>query len=319
MRRLLWLLLACGLSVAAYGLAFTFVAKKHFTLGLIRQLAEKRQAYISATPSPRVYILAGSAGLFSFRCEVMEPVLGRPCVNLSIGRGFGLKYDLARARRILRSGDVLVMPLEYETYSDMKASFAGGSSQGYLVQYDRAAWMALPPRERLEALFSFDVQALVAGSLEQVLRLAAFQRPFSIASFTPQGDYKDATLARVETYRERMATVSQPRPDPALLQGPTYAEERMQEFLGWARAEGVLVVGSLPTTFDDVPIDAALVDRIAHIYVDAGHAFATLPNLNQYERGCFYDSPYHLHEGCQVVHSRRFAVRLRRLLLPNAG
>jgi hypothetical protein len=38
-----------------------------------------------------------------------------------------------------------------------------------------------------------------------------------------------------------------------------------------------------------------------------------LPGLSQYELTCFFDSVSHLHEGCQIEHSRRVGAALAAL------
>jgi len=73
----------------------------------------------------------------------------------------------------------------------------------------------------------------------------------------------------------------------------------------------VRVVGGLPTGFDDVPMPDATMDAIRAVYVDNGGEFLVLPNLSRYPRVAFFDTPEHLNETWQVVHSRLLAEQLR--------
>ena len=74
------------------------------------------------------------------------------------------------------------------------------------------------------------------------------------------------------------------------------------------------VLATMPTMFDDRLAEDALVAQLRSYYEDEGHVFFVLPNLNQYPRSCFYDTPFHLHEPCQIRHSKSLATALRAML-----
>ena len=63
------------------------------------------------------------------------------------------------------------------------------------------------------------------------------------------------------------------------------------------------VVGGLPTVPDSVAIVPADIDRLRRLYEDAGQRFLVLPNHSRYPLSCFFDTLYHLNEGCQRMHS----------------
>ena len=52
------------------------------------------------------------------------------------------------------------------------------------------------------------------------------------------------------------------------------------------------------------------VAAIRAIYEANGGTFAMLPNLSRYPRADFYDSPDHLNEEAQIIHSRAIAALL---------
>ena len=73
---------------------------------------------------------------------------------------------------------------------------------------------------------------------------------------------------------------------------------------------GVTVVGGLPTVPDSVNVDASDIARLRRLYEDAGQHFIVLPNRSRYPLGCFFDTLYHLNEGCQQAHSALVASAL---------
>ena len=70
-------------------------------------------------------------------------------------------------------------------------------------------------------------------------------------------------------------------------------------------ARGVRVIGGLPTTPDGVRINGPLIAQLRGFFQQHGQDFLVLPNRSQYPLDCFFDSLYHLNEGCQAEHSRR--------------
>jgi hypothetical protein len=307
---------ACLASVVLYIAAFAFVLHKPLTLGLIQALGQQRLAYAAAHPGPKVVIIAGSNGMYSFRCQAMEPILGRPCVNLALGAHAGLDYDFERVRAVARRGDVVVMPYEFEIYSDTPAIVHGGVGSAMAIQADRSLLRTMPAREIAEALFSFDFRFFVDAVMENVFTLLGIHGNFTLAAFTPQGDFADATPENARVYADSVAKLAMAEPTPAALSSNSAARPVFEAFMDWARRTGIQVVGSLPTTFNDRPHDPALVRRIAQFYRDGGGRFVVLANQHQYPHDCFFDSNYHLAEICQIPHSRAFAEALVATGLP---
>jgi hypothetical protein len=53
-----------------------------------------------------------------------------------------------------------------------------------------------------------------------------------------------------------------------------------------------------------VQINEPLVAQLRGFFQQHGQDFLVLPNRSQYPLDCFFDSLYHLNEGCQVEHSK---------------
>jgi len=298
---------ACIASTILYLVAFAFLLHKPLTIGTIVQLDEERKAYVEAHPGPKAIVIAGSNGLYSFRCQTMEAVLDRPCVNLSLGAQAGLDFDLMRVRQIAKRNDIVVMPYEFEIYVKPASLIYGGIGDQVLIQHDRALLGELSPGRIRKAAFSFDFRFLVEAVIENLFVGLGIHGDFTTSAFSPQGDYIDNTAANAERFKEIVAADDMAMPKPDILTAPSAAQDVMRAFFAWSLAHGVIVVGSLPTTFDDHPQAPELVDRIERLYKANGAHYLVLPNLHQYPRSCFFDSHYHLAQPCQQEHSAAFA------------
>jgi hypothetical protein len=92
-----------------------------------------------------------------------------------------------------------------------------------------------------------------------------------------------------------------------------YGAVQVRDFLVWAHAHGIRVVGGLPTGFADSPIGDDSVAAIRSVYQDGDGGFVELPGRSRYPRSAFFDTPDHLNEAAQIRHSVAVAHALARL------
>lgn len=114
--------------------------------------------------SKRIVILAGSNAMFSISAERIEQETGIPTINLSSHAGLGGEYLLNRAEPLLRTGDIVLLPLEYNLYilAGMTADFKREDVlPRFLISYDREVLHQIPFRYLLHfaAVNAFSTQS----------------------------------------------------------------------------------------------------------------------------------------------------------------
>jgi hypothetical protein len=301
MRRIL---LACGASVLLYIVLFAFVLDRPLSLGALRARIEAGLARGAATEGPKLVILAGSNGPYSHRCETIEPMTGRPCVNAGIAVGIGLDYLFARWKPLLHPGDIVYMPLEEAQYARSRATAELGPDAAILLRHDRATLWTMPLHRRIAALFASDLRGGIMSVIETALVGEGFHDPRAAVtgSFNARGDHVGHTQRLGSSGQAALAAARPFHPSAAEIRDG-YGTSLVRDFLGWAKRRGILVVGGLPTGFADSPIDEDSVAAIRSIYRDGGAAFLELPGRSRYPRSAFFDTPDHLNEAAQIRHS----------------
>jgi hypothetical protein len=309
MKKLTALTLAILLSLGLYVAVFS-VVKRPLTVGGVDAAFVSKSEYAHSLPHPKLAIWAGSNGRYSHRCEAFTEVLRAPCVNLSIAVGIGIDFQLLNFEKLLQSGDVLYVPLEYSQYRIERAEMESGA-ENITIAHQSAAWLdTLGIRRIARAWGSFDLPFLVHGSIEMALADKGFQRRGGKEVITPQGDQMGHTAADGMAYRAFLAKQGfDTRPLPE----HSRAFEVLEGFLDRMRVKGVVVIGGLPTTPDHVQLNDADIARLKTLYERHGQSFLILPNRSQYPLSCFFDTMYHLHEDCQKAHSTRVAQALSHL------
>lgn len=311
MKKLLTLAGLITLSIALFIAVFS-VVHRPLVVGEIQKQLDYKQAYARSLASPTIVIFAGSNGRYSHRCEVLTQALARPCVNASIGVGIGLDFLLAQWRPLLHAGDLVYLPLEYSQYRFSNAEMHGGLQNALLVHSQRDYLWSLDAPRIAAAYGSFDLSFLVQGVVEMALDRHGFKRRSSTDSLTPQGDERGHTADVGAAYA---AFLRDSRADSTAVPAQSDAIDVLNDFLRQMHDAGVTVVGGLPTVPDSVSVDASDIDRLRRLYEDAGQHFIVLPNRSRYPLGCFFDTLYHLNEGCQKAHSALVANGLSGFLL----
>ncbi len=307
--------LACFGSLLLYAGLFGFILDRPLTYDELSRQMQQKLSLGTAMPGPKLVILAGSNAPYSHRCEVIGKLLGMPCVNGGIAVGIGLDTLLGRWRAVLRPGDVVYLPMEEAQYTRSRLATDVGPDGAVMFRHDWRALAALPPDRWAGAAFAFDLRFAAMAVIEHLLLAAHFRDPraASEGGTNAWGDHVGHTVALAAASRVALAQATPARARPEDIR-TGYGTVLIAEFLQWSRTHGVRAVGGLPTEFADAPMRDDTREAIRAVYVANGAGFVELPNRSLYARDSFFDTPDHLSEPWQIVHSVAVAQALAPLL-----
>ncbi len=309
------LLGACVISLLAYLFIFGFVVSRPLVVDQIHDFMDKKLAYASATPHPKLFLVAGSNARFSHSCAVLEQKLKRPCVNMGIAQDIALDWVLDSTRPQLASGDLVYLPIEYDIYLQPHVQLLTGMDAAYRFRHNKSSLATRGPEGLVRAAFMFSLPTLVQSIGEMGLQAAGVRRRFGLDTLDRQGDEighdGDARLPYVNVIRRTPQENSQMGSLPPATGTATTS---LGDFLDWCRNHDVIAVGGLPTIFNDVPVSPETISALQAFYGRHGARFIVLANRSQYARSEFYDTAYHLRQSAQKHHSELLAEALRPLL-----
>jgi hypothetical protein len=227
-----------------------------------------------------------------------------PCVNGGVAVGIGLDYLFVRWEPLLHPGDVVYLPMEEAQYVRDRAATALGPDAAIMLRHDRATLAKLPPRRWIGAVFVYDLRGALMALIETALAAGRFHDPraAAIGENNEWGDHIGHTAALAAPNAPVLAAAEPYHPAAARIR-TGYGSALIGRFVEWALAHDVRVIGGLPTGFADSPIAGDAVAAIRAVYTAHGAAFLELPNRSLYPRTAFFDTPEHLNETWQVVHS----------------
>jgi hypothetical protein len=303
------------LSLTIYGLLFGLVLDRPLSIGMFRQLIDAKLTRGASIEGPKLVIIAGSNGPYSHRCETIEPLLGIACVNAGVAVGIGLDYLFARWEPLLHPGDIVYLPLEEAQFTRTYAATSMGPDGAIMFRHDWVTLSGLPAGRVLGAAFSFGARAGLMSLIETALVRSGFEDPreAALGSTNAWGDHVGHTPALGAINASRLATIA-PYHETAAAITAGDGTAMLREFIRWAGEHGVRVVGGLPAGFADSPIPPATREAIRAVFISMGASFIDL--ADRYPRSAFFDTPDHLNEPAQIVHSRAVAAALAATLAP---
>jgi hypothetical protein len=134
----------------------------------------KKELKASKIPdnTKRILIVAGSNSLFGVSAKMIQSSTGIQTVNLSSHAALGGEYILKKVQPLLRTGDVVILPLEYPFYlskgtdSDFDTSI---TLRKFLLSYDRDSLQKIPilslAKFSLGNSFEFPIKEYLATTL----------------------------------------------------------------------------------------------------------------------------------------------------------
>ncbi|MBV6715869.1 hypothetical protein [Paenibacillus chitinolyticus] len=141
--------------------------KTPVTTSWIDNIYNKKTKDADSVTGNKIVFISGSNSLFGIRTKDIEDALGIPSVNFATHARLQVDYLLHRAKEVLKSGDIAVLPLEY----DDQFLYNGEPSKEkvfYTLSYDKKYLVHISPLKALEFFFQISPSDYIKGLKEQV-------------------------------------------------------------------------------------------------------------------------------------------------------
>jgi hypothetical protein len=295
MKWLLGFLVGLIISASSYWLFWhAQTGLQHPSTAWITDFYEVKQSIATDVAAPKLLIVAGSTGLFSFDSEVLAKALGKPVVNYSVAAGLGLRYILERAKNVLSSGDTVLLPLEYKLYQDQVSP----DQTLPLHLLDNSDYFeTLSIFEKVELVIStpirplFDHSQNVSASLQSDL--------YRSTSLNASGDINRSVLEGLYTQYE-VNKYNFPYVNPVSINQRSH--DLLVSFVIWSKANDIHVVAMPPSVIRSPSLagqGALDVKRQLYSFWDTlGVPFIGRFDDFEFTKDMMFENPYHLnHRG----------------------
>lgn len=196
--------------------------------------------------TPKLVVVAGSNALFGISCKIIREETNFPCVNAATYAGLGIDYILNRARSLVQPGDTVLLPLEYEFYTD------DGELNGALIDYvlarDFEYLKSLNWLDQIRFITGVSLTRVQDGILAKLGTPKQWQSHYKSENLNQYGD-DTGNRASAMTKKEFKALEEL---QPKELEGyvkSSYGMKAIKDFVDWSLKHNIKVIATWPNTF----------------------------------------------------------------------
>jgi len=263
-----------------------------------------------AADLPKLVLISGSNAHYGIRCATIYERTGVYCVNGGTHAGIGIDYLLDRARDWLRSGDVALLPLEFNHYTDR--GIPSKFFIHYVQRYDRGYILRRSPLTQLRFWFGLPISRLWERTTDKLLGKSS---PDGLTYAEEVGEYGDRLRNEPSDRNEIQAGyVTEAKPLPVLFgnapTGNTAGARSIRRFIRWCCEHGVTPIATWPNAlwFDEYQEEQPqqFFNAIAQFYDRLDVPLLGQPDgMMLHDRALFFDSDYHLNRSGVDQHTDR--------------
>lgn len=247
--------------------------------------------------TPKIVVVAGSNALFGISCKIIREETKFPCVNAATYAGLGIDYILDRGRSLLQPGDTVILPLEYEFYTD------DGKLNGALIDYvlarDLEYLKSLNLLDQIRFITGVSMTRVQDGILARLGTPKQWQSHYKSKNLNQYGD--DTGNRASDMTKKEFKALEELQPKE--LQGyikSSYGMKAINNFVYWSQKNNIKVIATWPNTFW---FEAYQEQKAKEFFQSINDFYQTIkvPLLGtyrdfMYDKSMFYDTSYHMND-----------------------
>lgn len=253
----------------------------------------------------KLVIVAGSNAMFGVNSSILSEYYGRPVVNQGVNAGIGLPFIIQQAKKILKQGDIVLLPIEHGLYNYDE------ETNNVMVDYyftESDLFSGLSWNMKLKMLAKISLKRIYQGylGLPSGFKVAGLYGPQNMDA---NGDQINSSVAyRHESQLEALNSQLPSRYGAEAPEAPL-AWSLLGEFQRYADRKGICLI-YVPSTMMFNPLytsDATELDFYQTLPATArakGLRYVGEPLNFMYATENYFDTNYHLVSEMRSKHTR---------------
>jgi hypothetical protein len=247
--------------------------------------------------TPKLIPISGSSALMGISCQTIHEQTGVPCVNGGTYAGLGVDYLLNKARSFTQVGDIVLLSLEYEHFTEnflprkLLSDYVFAQDINYFWDSNLLTKIRLITGISLERL----AQGMIAKNrLHKLKKIDDFPKKFI-------NEYGDATTnIRTNLTSKQLKAIDKVKPVQLRDYFIKSNETRMSinKFWNWCKKNNIKVIATWPNTlWFEVYRGRSQQDyfqSIKDLYASMEIPIIGNPEDFMYDKSMFFDTIYHL-------------------------
>ncbi len=259
---------------------------------------QKKMQIAKKIEGRKIVIVAGSNALFGIDSEMLSKAFHLPVVNDAVNAGIELPCILFMGRKIIKEGDIVLMPLEYPMYS--YAGKPGVQMIDFLLAREPECFWNLTWKERFYIVWHVSLKRVWEG-YNGYRNTPVVSGLYGAHHIDAYGDQNGTLLAqRTESmYQEVLAHDTKPEIYGKQFDSDALGWKYLEKFVQWCQARHVKVV-FMPSTlmrherYQKDPQEKAFYTHIAQEVRKRGWTYVGDPYTYMYDKQWYLNTNFHL-------------------------
>lgn len=276
----------------------------------------KKEKSATEIKDRKIVIAAGSNALFGVNSRMLSNAFGLPVINDSVNAGIELPCVLYMAKRVIKRGDIVIMPLEHSMYA--YHGKPGVQMIDYLLSRVPNCFSMLLPEEQFYVLWHVTLDRIIKGYRSEG------GEPIKNGLYGAHhiDDYGDQTDTEISNRSEQMYRDVLERyvTSPPYTYGKDFSRyapgwQYLKEFVEWCAERDAKVI-FMPATlmwhksyFDD-PKERWFFTHIANEVKSHGWDYVGNPYEYMYDESLYFNSDSHLIEKGRTMRTEQMITDL---------
>ncbi|MDF5714783.1 MAG: hypothetical protein PUP93_13075, partial [Rhizonema sp. NSF051] len=304
--------------------------RKPYSEDWIYYAYRNKQKYASQIVNRKIVIVSGSNALFGIGAKQIESSTGISTVNLGVNAGLGVDYILEQAKKRLKPGDIVLIPLEFQLYYQSKdQQMLANPLRDYIISYDNDYLNKLSLIDRLKVLLS--PYGIEQEDIDVIKALLRNESPFDkktvysriLARLDTGECYTGMTLNRNgdETCNIGKSPIKNLKKQGKIqidLKNPIDASGSLRDFCIFAKNHQITVIPLYPAalSYSDYKADnyKNYFDKIKRFWLQQNIPFDDSPSKSFLAEQMMFDSLYHPNDQGRNLRTKNIIDILRNYL-----
>lgn len=295
-----------------FGIVYGFCVYRYSTtveLLWINSCLDKKEHFAKMEEKNKIIFTSGSNVLFGVNTKLISKELQIPTYNMAIHAGLGASFVIDEAKNVLKSGDVVILPLEYNLYL--------GDDEINKLAFD---FYRKYQRDKLKKASTYPLQVyyLLTNNPIKVIRHTRFANKFKNVPET--ASYASVNLNehgdQTNAVGRRLKEPEQPFKPPAVF-AETKSLIAIKEFNQWCTENNIAMYITYPNMLR-LPVynEKAYRDyfeNLDHYFSVNNIKTFSSPDDSMLDIDLFYDTNYHLNSEGQLIRTEKLIGNMKKL------
>ena len=266
-------------------------------------------------PGNKIVFAGGSATLFGVRTEEIQKELNIPTINYGVHAALEIDYILNRVKKILKPGDVVIVPLEYNVLL-----YDGGVNEvrsRFVLLFDPTYYNSLSFFEKINYFLKFSPLTIELSMWSAFWKLTGSKnslRSYDVNTLNQNGDEtsnigNDLIKKKYDEFK--------PLNIQKIKLKETFGLRTLDNFNKWCKNHNIKFYVTFACTMSfDVYRNIEYQEyfkKIENYFTQHGIKIIGSPDDFFYSKDFFYDTEYHLNSEGMTCHTKNLISKLKDL------